>query len=41
MATLPGEPLYLALGFGAVERIQATLADGTVVPLVRMARELA
>lgn len=41
MATLPGEPLYLALGFGAVERIQATLPDGTVVPLVRMARGLA
>lgn len=41
MATLPGEPLYLALGFAQVERIDATLPGGVVVSLVRMARRLA
>lgn len=41
MATLPGEPLYLALGFAEVERIEATLPGGEVVPLVRMALDLA
>ncbi|HEV2178755.1 MAG TPA: GNAT family N-acetyltransferase [Gemmatimonadaceae bacterium] len=40
MATLPGEPLYHVLGFAAVERIEATLPGGVVVPLVRMARDL-
>ncbi len=40
MATLPGEPLYLALGFAEVERIKATLPGGVVVPLVRMALDL-
>ena len=38
MATLPGEPLYRALGFAEIERIEATLPGGVVVPLVRMAR---
>lgn len=41
MATLPGEPLYVALGFAGVERIEATLPGGEVVPLVRMALDLA
>lgn len=36
MATLPGEPLYSALGFTADERVELTLPDGRVVPLVRM-----
>ena len=36
MATLPGEPLYRALGFTAVERLEATLPGDVVVPLVRM-----
>lgn len=40
MATLPGEPLYRALGFAQVERIEATLPGGVVVPLVRMALAL-
>jgi GNAT superfamily N-acetyltransferase len=40
MATLPGEPLYLALGFAAVERTTAELPDGEVLALVRMMRPL-
>jgi GNAT superfamily N-acetyltransferase len=40
MATLPGEPLYLALGFRAVERIISTLPDGVAVPFVRMSRRI-
>jgi len=40
MATLPGEPLYRALGFTAVERVVSTL-DGVVdVPFIRMTRTL-
>jgi GNAT superfamily N-acetyltransferase len=38
MATLPGEPLYQALGFTAVERTAAVLPDGETLPLVRMTR---
>lgn len=40
MATLPGEPLYAALGFAGVERIALTLADGVAVPFVRMTRRI-
>ena len=40
MATLPGEPLYRALGFEAVERVEAALPGGVVVPLMRMVRSL-
>jgi GNAT superfamily N-acetyltransferase len=38
MATLPGERLYEALGFAAVERTAAVLPDGEALPLVRMIR---
>jgi GNAT superfamily N-acetyltransferase len=38
MATLPGEPLYRALGFEQVERIELSLPDAVRVPLVRMSR---
>jgi GNAT superfamily N-acetyltransferase len=41
MATLPGEPLYEALGFSAEERVVLTLPDGVSMPLVRMTRSLA
>ena len=41
MATLPGEPLYRALGFSAGERIELALPDGVRVPLVRMSRSIA
>jgi GNAT superfamily N-acetyltransferase len=40
MATLPGEPLYRALGFFAEERIELALPDGVQVPLVRMSRPI-
>ena len=40
MATLPGEPLYRALGFSAVERTTVTLAGGVSVPFVRMMRRI-
>ena len=39
MATLPGEPLYVALGFSVVERVVVPVA-GVDVSFTRMAREL-
>ncbi len=41
MATLPGEPLYRALGFEAAERVETALPGGVVVPLTRMVRRVA
>jgi GNAT superfamily N-acetyltransferase len=38
MATLPGVPLYAALGFEAIERINDRLPDGTEIEFVRMRR---
>jgi GNAT superfamily N-acetyltransferase len=40
MATLPGEPLYRALGFVALERPTPILPDGVALPVVRMMRPL-
>lgn len=40
MATLPGEPLYAALGFAAIERVALPLGDGIELPLVRMGRAI-
>jgi N-acetylglutamate synthase-like GNAT family acetyltransferase len=40
MATLPGEPLYRALGFVAEERIELALPDGVRLSLVRMSRAI-
>lgn len=40
VATLPGEPLYRALGFTAVEPVVARLPDGVDIPCTRMTREL-
>ena len=40
MATLPGEPLYRALGFTAVEHLASTVGDGVVIPFVRMMRPI-
>jgi hypothetical protein len=40
MATLPGEPLYRALGFEAQERSVAKLPDGQSLEIVRMTRPL-
>jgi hypothetical protein len=41
MATLPGEPLYAALGFTVVERIERLLSNGVAVPFARMVRDIA
>jgi GNAT superfamily N-acetyltransferase len=41
MATLPGEPLYSALGFAVVERIERVLPGGVAVPFARMTRNIA
>ena len=38
MATLPGEPLYRALGFEVTERVTVVLPDGVSIPFVRMTR---
>ena len=40
MATLPGEPLYRALGFTPEERVELELPDGVRFPLVRMSRPI-
>lgn len=40
MATLPGEPLYRALGFAELDRVVDRLLDGEVIPVVRMALDL-
>ena len=40
MATLPGEPLYSALGFTGVERVDLPLGNGVAMPLVRMIRRI-
>ena len=41
MSTLPGEPLYLSLGFSAVERTSISLGGQEELPLVRMTRRIA
>ena len=40
MATLPGEPLYRALGFEAVEHLSLAMPDGVELPLIRMQRPI-
>jgi GNAT superfamily N-acetyltransferase len=40
VATLPGEPLYRAGGFQALERFELQLPDGVELPVVRMVRSL-
>ena len=40
MATLPGEPLYAALGFNPVERVTVRLGANVDVPLVKMQRRI-
>lgn len=40
-ATLPGEPLYTALGFRVTERIQVTLPDGEALAVAKMEKTLA
>jgi GNAT superfamily N-acetyltransferase len=40
MATLPGEPLYAALGFSAMQRVAVPLGEGIELQLVRMTRRI-
>jgi GNAT superfamily N-acetyltransferase len=40
MATLPGEPLYAALGFTVLDRVTTLLPGDVSVPLVRMGIDL-
>lgn len=39
-ATLPGEPLYAAMGYEVTKRFDITTADGTLVPAASMQKEL-
>ena len=39
VATMPGVPLYLALGFAEVERFDLLLGGGVRVPVARMRRD--
>ncbi|TMG84612.1 MAG: GNAT family N-acetyltransferase [Betaproteobacteria bacterium] len=41
VATLSGEPLYAAFAFRAVERYELPLANGQLLPVVRMAKTVA
>lgn len=40
MATLPGEPLYRALGFTPIEQVVLTLGQAVTVRFVRMTRRI-
>lgn len=39
-ATLPGEPMYAAVGYHVVERFNHELKDGVIFPLVKMGKTL-
>ena len=39
-ATLPGVPLYAAVGYQAIERLEVPMPDGVLVPIVRMGKQL-
>src|SRR5581483_8616973 len=39
-ATLPGEPLYAAVGYRAIERIDYHMPDGVTLPIIRMGKTL-
>lgn len=39
-STLPGEPLYAAMGFQVTERIQVPMPDGESLPIVKMEKML-
>ena len=39
-ATLPGEPLYAAMGYEATDRFEIPMADGTTLPGAHMNKQL-
>ncbi|HSJ64306.1 MAG TPA: GNAT family N-acetyltransferase, partial [Gemmatimonadaceae bacterium] len=41
MSTLPGVPLYAALGFTSHERVDVPMADGIALPCIRMTKCIA
>lgn len=41
VATLAGEPLYLACGYSEVERYEVSMSGGLTLPVVRMTKRLA
>lgn len=41
VATLPGEPLYAALGYSRIERIELNTPGGESLPAFRMTKDLA
>jgi len=38
-ATLPGVPLYSALGYQPIERIEHSMPEGEVLPIIRMGKQ--
>ena len=40
VATLPGEPLYAAMGYEVTKRFDQPVADGTLIPLAHMQKNL-
>lgn len=39
-ATVPGEPLYAALGYAVIERTAHQMPDGVLLPVAHMAKDL-
>lgn len=40
VATMPGEPLYAAMGYEVTRRFDQPMADGTTLPLAHMKKQL-
>jgi N-acetylglutamate synthase-like GNAT family acetyltransferase len=41
VATMPGEPLYAAMGYEVTRRFDQAVADGTLIPLAHVKKSLA
>lgn len=39
-ATLPGEPMYRAVGYEVIERFELSFSNGIFLPLVRMGKSI-
>ena len=39
-ATLPGAPMYAAVGYTAISRIDHAMPDGVILPIVRMQKQI-
>ena len=40
VATMPGEPLYAALGYQVTRRFEVAMADGVALPVAQMVKRL-